>query len=177
MEKKKKRVEESLERDYAYLISTGYFRNESVSAMGYKSFLRSTPPIRKGHPLKMAWELNEEANSTYPEKPKKAYRMWLESIVLYMEAEKDIFKDVYLTGGIAKFTDRISRYISPKHIRPQKVFITVKLSLEYHQAFLEKNSFKINCVINQAYRGRILIVPAGHIETYIKETLNSIYYN
>ncbi|KAI5189162.1 hypothetical protein NEMIN01_0328 [Nematocida minor] len=177
MPKKAKREERGVSEDYAYLISQGYFADLSISERGYKTFLKSTSLFYAQDSLKTAWLLKQEANSVYYDNPPKAYRLWLESLLLYMEAQRSLANSQELIIEVIAFAESISKFIQPNHVRARRIFVTVKISLEYHLANIQSHFSRVNSVIQRAYLNKVVVIPHTHLGMYIKESLNSIYYN
>lgn len=177
MQRKKEKIDSEIDESYTYLARQNYFKNTEIGKLGYKSFLRNTQIPPPKDPLKTIWHLNRQANETYSTNPRKAYRLWIEVMLAYMELEENRQMDPHVIKTVIIFAEYIIKNIHERHSMAYKVLITIKTSLDYQQAVLQNNISMLKIVVYKAYTLKVLIVPYIHLEAYIKERLNSIYYN
>ncbi|EHY64496.1 hypothetical protein NEAUS04_1567 [Nematocida ausubeli] len=161
---------------YEYLLSRNYFKNIVVNGLGYGSFLRESIRRTKKQLFERAWKLKGKADSVYYGNPHHAYRLWLESLQIYISLGAGAERKNGQIEEINAFADSIIRFIQPGHIIPLKVFLTVKISLEYHINMIRGHIQKINHSIQSAYSNKVVITPYSELEQFIKDRVNSIYY-
>lgn len=176
MQEQAEHAERKIRTAYKYLKSANYFDNKVITGLGYGSFLKNLDGLPEESALEIAWARKQEADAIYYKNTNKAYRLWLESVLIYIESVKEKNVEIEIEE-ISIFTDSIIKFIEPGQIIPLRIFTTVKLSLDFESAQIMKEMQKVNLLVQSAYFSKVVIVPYTHLPMYIKESVNSIYYN
>lgn len=173
-----KTEESPIEDIYKYLKEKGYFKDANINKYGHRSYMKKEKILLEENPLEVAWKIKKEADSIYYNEQRKAYRKWLESLLLYIQGSE---RNIETINGLVNFAKSIIKFINQSDTDALNVFQTVCLSLEYFVQKISPPSLetqkKIDIIIVQAFTQKTQIIPIDQIVKYIVDNKDKIYYN